>query len=518
MATMGFIKTNIETENKKTENNPILVPETFTHSIAFGQTGCGKTSSYIYPNLQKRIQMGHGILLYDYKGKEHLSVKYFAHKAGRLDDVIEIGKPWGASINFVKNMDEDEIDRFFSVVLKHDNSNKFWENSAKSLGQTVLAVLKGIEDFTMAYYDITKIRQNMYLPLDFGYPADRTIASLVKVCKTYESLNTFIRGLDSLDEEFDDKITAAVKHLRYKYGESTKAREKLVPLLAAKKRFQNIIKEKRETLEVFGEDANENLVQNVIGTLSSPLASIAQNKFYNTDEYDIVKELNEGKIVILNVEALSSAMVESLSNALLYELSKRTKYLSSHPVSVFIDEVQRVVGKDFDLPIDVFREAKVDLFLATQNSSLLKDKLGEEKFEAMMGNLTNKFYFKSSANEEIESEQDLQFLETFEYLCSSDKYAFIHTAKPIFLHPVTKLKVEYAYQKRLEVLKNFLYKYEAFAVIADYDARLYKSGKLIMIDLKTQREVITDVIKKHEQEDLLFEANKLIKRNMRYAS
>ena len=42
MKSMGFIKT-IQIIEKQTT----IVAETFTHSCAIGQTGCGKTTSYI---------------------------------------------------------------------------------------------------------------------------------------------------------------------------------------------------------------------------------------------------------------------------------------------------------------------------------------------------------------------------------------------------------------------------------------------------------------------------------------
>ena len=106
MATMGFLQTSDITSPSTSE---ILTPVTFTHSIAFGQTGCGKTTGFIYPNLKHRISLGHGILLFDYKGKEHLSTKFLADRAKRLGDVVEIGKPWGESINLVQNMDEEEL-------------------------------------------------------------------------------------------------------------------------------------------------------------------------------------------------------------------------------------------------------------------------------------------------------------------------------------------------------------------------------------------------------------------------
>ena len=58
----------------------LIVPKLYTHSCAVGQTGCGKTTSYIYPNLNERISLNDGILVMDYKGKEHNAVKVFANR------------------------------------------------------------------------------------------------------------------------------------------------------------------------------------------------------------------------------------------------------------------------------------------------------------------------------------------------------------------------------------------------------------------------------------------------------
>jgi hypothetical protein len=62
-----------------------------------------KTTSYIYPNLNERISLNDGILVMDYKGKEHNAVKLFAKRHNRLNDVLEIGKPWGESINIINS-------------------------------------------------------------------------------------------------------------------------------------------------------------------------------------------------------------------------------------------------------------------------------------------------------------------------------------------------------------------------------------------------------------------------------
>ena len=392
MGTMGFIK-SLDSEVQE-ERTSILVPETFTHSIAFGQTGCGKTSSFIYPNLKNRLELGHGILLYDYKGKEHFSVKVLAEMAGRLGDVVEIGKPWGEKINLIQNMDEDELDKFFDVILKHGDDNKYWQNSAKSLGQSLLKVLKAIEGFANVYNSIDDSDIGEYIVAPgYDYPTKRTLASLVESCVTFEQLGEFVEKLDKLVYRAQILIKQSAEKKFKNRLDIKKTKSLYIELIGAKEKLNATIGDTKKSLKSFGKDSNENLTQNIMGSLTAPLLSIAQNDMFNTNDFDVVSALNTGKIVIINVESLSNAEVESLNNTILYELSKRTKNMNINPISIFIDEVQRVISKNTDLPIDVFREAKVELFLATQNSSLLKEKLKEEKFDALMGNLTQKYYF-----------------------------------------------------------------------------------------------------------------------------
>lgn len=192
-------------------------------------------------------------------------------------------------------------------------------------------------------------------------------------------------------------------------------------------------------------------------------------------------------------------------------MSKRTRSTHIHPISIFIDEVQRVVSANTDLPIDVFCEAKVDLFLATQNSALLKERLKEEKFNALMGNLTQKFYYRSSTDESLESELSLKELNAFEYLCSKDDYFEIHTAKGMFLDKDKLLLIEFRYQRYKKVLENFLYKHMKEQLVLAYDTRLYKRNKVIVIDIKTKRERVLDSLTKENIEFLELEVLKLFK-------
>lgn len=502
MATMGFLQ-NSETTTKQTTS--ILVPETFTHAIAFGETGCGKTSSFIYPNLKERMKLKHGILLYDYKGKEHLAVKYLAMEHGRLGDVVEIGKAWGEDINFIQKMDEDELDKFFDIILKHGDDNKYWQNSAKSLGQLLLSILGAIENVAIALERVDRVKREKFekCKLSEGYyPTKRTLQTLLYTCNTFEALKHFINDLGMLRGRIEELISKAARFAIANEGQSSELKAKLTVLISTKEALITLIDESKNQFKGFGSDSNENLTQNIIGTLIAPLMSLARNEHFNTNAFDIVKALNAGKIVVINVEALSNATVESLNNSILYELSKRTRSSHIRPISIFIDEVQRVMSASTDIPIDVFREAKVDLFLATQNSSLLKEKLKEEKFNALMGNLTRKYYYKSSHDEALETQLSLSELETFEFISSCDDYMYRCSSKPIFLDRDKLLRVEFKYQKSKKVLERFLYKYRNAKIIIDFDARLYKDNKVIAIDLDTKKEYVLDSLTKENIEHL----------------
>jgi type IV secretory pathway TraG/TraD family ATPase VirD4 len=509
MGTMGFIQSAENETRTKEPTSSIIVDETFTHSIAFGQTGCGKTTSFIYPNLKHRLNLGHGILLYDYKGKEHLSVKALAQEAGRLGDVVEIGKPWGENINLIQKMDEDELDKFFDNILKHGEDSKYWQNSAKSLGQTLLQVLKGIESFADALTFIEGTRLKEINFLSYSYPTKRTLQSLVQICKTFETLKAFISNLPALQKYIEKLIEEAARNAFEKNSDPKIMQAQFAKLISTKKTLEIIIETNQNSLDSFGEDSNENLTQNIMGSLISPLVSLSQNRAFNTDSFDIAKALNNGSIIIINVESLSSAALESLSNTILYELSKRTKSLNINPISIFIDEVQRVVSKNSDLPIDVMREAKVDMFLATQNTALLKEKLKDEKFDALMGNLTQKFYYKSSVDEELESENDLKTLQAFEYISLADNFMEVHAASALFMDEKRKMLVEFSYQKSLNVLEDFLYKHREKRIILDYDSRLYKDNKIIAINIESKREHILESMNKANITYLTKEVNAL---------
>ena len=92
---------DVEATEEKQTMDPIWVPLNFTNAICYGQTGSGKTSFFILPNIHNRIEQGHSVIVFDFKGNMHLKVKCIADNFRRLEDVLEIGVLWGESLNLL---------------------------------------------------------------------------------------------------------------------------------------------------------------------------------------------------------------------------------------------------------------------------------------------------------------------------------------------------------------------------------------------------------------------------------
>lgn len=506
MAAMGFI----QAKQQRSSSASIIVPETFTHSIAFGQTGCGKTTGFIYPNLQNRMQLGHGILLYDYKGKEHLSVKFLAARLGRLDDVVEIGKPWGKSINFLQHMGENDIEIFFNHALKNSPENAFWFNSSKSLGHAIFKILTALEEIyePLRTIDTEKelIQTKGYISISsFQYPATKTMKSLLEICSTHGELVKFIDNLETLVESIEELLIKQAKYTVKKLNSKAQKPhyKRLIRKLVA---LENTIEENKHSLRTFGGDSHEKLSQQILTSLTGPLGMLAQNEYFNTNSYDIIEALNSGKIVVLDMQGISEAIMENLNNVIMYELTKRTKRFNTIPTSIFIDEAQKVLSNEHELPVDILREAKVDIFLASQNSALLIEKISEQKYNALIGNLTHKYYFKNTKEQLIERAQELNTLESFEFVTSEDDYSRTQSALPIFITHAQKLKTEYIYQNTLGVLEHYLPTHKNERLVVQYFEKLYREGKVVTINIKNMEEKVVKYYNEKEEEDV---ANKI---------
>jgi len=178
---IGFIKEPIPQENP-------IVPDGFRHALCTGETGSGKTSGFMLPNIEDRLQKGHGIFAIDFKGNLNLQIKTLAEQEGRLADVVEIGVPWGTSINILAGLDRNLfIDTLHKTVI--DNDKDLWLTSATNIAGRLFDIL--------TYVDYLK---EMISPNDIReYPNDYALdmPTLVKITNDKKALISFCENISN---------------------------------------------------------------------------------------------------------------------------------------------------------------------------------------------------------------------------------------------------------------------------------------------------------------------------------
>ena len=482
MKSMGFIKTPQDIKIQTT-----IVPQTFTHSCAIGQTGCGKTTSYIYPNILNRIKNNHSLIVFDYKGKEHNAVKVLANQCNRLGDIIEIGKDWGKSINIIKYMNDGNLENFLFELFGLDGTdNIYWGRSATNISMTILKVLDYIEQILSKADDINlkeKIDKTINQLNSFSYPKTKTLYSLSLVTKSLEDLKKFVKNLDYLHSCILKEVKEAIIN-DFENMNKEKIKKKYHELLYTIEQFRINIEITENNLNSFDSSPSNNTktLQAIILAMITPLMNIANIKWLNEDKFDLVQSLSSGKIIIFNTKTFSENILASYCNAIFIELTKRTNMTNLKPISIFVDEAQRIMSKNIDLPIDVLREAKVDLFLAFQNEELMIQKLGENKYVSLIKNLKNQYIFKNIG---FYYDNDLSKLDTFEYF-TEKKSDIKNVAERVFLKNEDLFNVELEYQKSMNLHdkynleskdKNKILLYDEYAIKENIIYIMDKNGK-----------------------------------------
>ncbi|MCT7492565.1 hypothetical protein [Aliarcobacter cryaerophilus] len=513
-ATIGFIPTKIKnSSNKAKKGKELIVPKLYTHSCAVGQTGCGKTTSYIYPNLNERISLNDGILVMDYKGKEHNAVKLFAKRHNRLNDVLEIGKPWGESINIIKYMSEANLEDFIVGILGlNDGKNDYWSSAGTNLGIACLNIIGKLEDLIAAMNKLENkdslihncFRTNLKIDnKDRGYlkgiPTLKNLKSLYEITASTDSIKLFISNLDPLcmhiekgiqDTIFNDDVDMELEDINNKYKD-------VLELLCL---LEDSIKKYYPVLETFQKDKSSTNFSSILSALNKPLAGFATKDYLNGDSFDVIDALNSSKIVVINTQELSELVLANYSYSIFKELQKRVTKNSVCDIAVFIDEAQRVVSKEFDLPIDVLREAKVELFLSYQNEDLMIEKIGISAYQALYKNLSHRFVFK---NNEI----GLSKLKSFEYKDLSKKDSTkTRVSKPIFLEDKELFDVEKEYQDSLKLHDKYGINEKYKNMILVSDVSLFDKYQVVLKD-ENSNNIIVDISKGIEKSryDKLFE-------------
>jgi hypothetical protein len=384
----GFIKLA-----KATKTQFPIVKPTFTHCEIIGQTGCGKTSSAILPNIAHRIELGHALLIYDFKGSLAPKVKAIAKEYGRLEDIVEIGLPWSNKINLIENLSITQIKNMIGKATGMDMSKDgFWIGSILEIAipwikfwRAVERLKKYKENSNISSSDIEIINKvlNLLEPI-YHTPS---LLNIYKYFNSFKELQKKTKSLDDIKTKIPDIISTILPKLK---GKLT-----LTAYISTILKILTLLEENMEKYRHISSSERSITYMNIIQTLHSALNNIGLQESFHTPQDNINTLLNKKKIVILHIKDFSENALAFLSHSIFEKFNTRFNSQDPVPISVFIDEVQRVLNPEFELPLDIMREAKVDFFIAHQTPSLLINKIGYEQYDSLMANTATKIIYKT---------------------------------------------------------------------------------------------------------------------------
>ena len=409
----GFIQEEIQ---KITPN----VPNDFRHALCVGETGCGKTTSFILPNMLERMKNGNGLFVIDFKGNLHSQVKALAHQEGRLNDVFEVGVPWGSTINIFKNISRSMFINSLNEINGKDGE-RFWISSALNLaGQLydVFALMQNLKD-------LLKGKQAVF----FDY--ELSTVSINKVLSSYKNIESFLSSIKHILNEL------ALDKLLVLKDEGTGDND-----LYLIRQFSKELEEVFSKLTSFYAEIDQSSPASGSGGVLFSLKNLMHTftQVGLDGSQDLQSYLESGKIVILRSESYDDNVTNAIMNILYQRLLIRR---SSRGISLFIDEFQRTVSPT-NLPyIDLFREMKVELIAAMQNINQLENKITEEKCHEFLGNVLHNFFYADHRE---------NTLKTFEFTLGKKKAE----AQPIFIERVELFRAQILWQNfRNKSLPNY---------------------------------------------------------------
>lgn len=471
---LGLIK-----DDKLLEKIP-LVDVKFTHSLCLGQTGSGKTTSFVYPNILERMKLNHGILFFDIKGSEHIALKSLANESKRLDDIIEIGKPWGKNINILDEMNESSFMRLLKVLIgmgkDGGGNNAYFYNAAQSLGLTLYSVFRTCEILIQEFNELG-------IDIDFFNKKIFTLEDIYKVILDIDSLYSFLIKLD----DFIDLVKSNIEKNSFFYFGDKKTIYKniILNLVALEKYFKKLAPYYISSDERNESSRFDKTLMSVVNTLVDAFGFMvsSSSKYISAsiDALNIVDALQNKKIVVINVRVIPDAILEILLEKIfeqLIDLNIKNED-ERESISIFIDEAQRLINKN--IPLDVLRSSKVDVILTVQNEQQLVSKFNSrEDWQQISMNIAQKFAFRSALFENSFLVDTGDF-KTFEYTKEYENK--VYKAIPKFINQKEALEIEYKYQHEILQLANLN---ENEYLVYDV-SHFEKEREVVVANLKTNK-------------------------------
>ncbi|WP_454991256.1 type IV secretory system conjugative DNA transfer family protein [Campylobacter rectus] len=468
---IGFAKQEEDAQICKEGN--LIIPCNFTHAAIIGETGCGKTTSMIYPNLLDRMQRGHGIFVFDYKGCEESAVMALAKRAGRLKDVVVIGTFLGEKINLIKDISGRDFKNTTSSLMKTIDS--FWQEYGANLTLSIFNFLKTLSEFA----DVAR-KYNV-----------RGFDTAIKLSGTYPFNIHTIRNLTQELLKFNEFLASVKSDLRpnpyWVNGEKKEVRLRFKDLLTARQNLIDIM----DRFDVTKAKNDEKVINDFrnLSIMATVINELADDETVNADKNSISQYLNEGKIVVFNAINSSSQTLAMLLDSFIPSFIKRAGGENLIPISLFLDETAKIAGKNSNFHEEILRQSKVELILAFQNESTLKKELGYDKYEALIGNMVDIYLMKNKSLFTIGSGAvNCSRLKPFECLHDGER----NLLKPMFIDEVEKREAAYEFELINKLQEKMLEK-KAKGCVMKFSEWHFRNGQITLVDVKSGKEKIGEL-------------------------
>ena len=340
------------------------------------------------------------------------------------------------------------MDKIIRPFLGDEKIDRFWADAATQLAVSILAIIKYMNE----------------LFEDYKYSYD--FKSLLEIASDARKIRDFKKDVK---KRINKILNSAANHSK---------ELNIIKIIA--EYYKNLDKVADDySLKKMIEDEDKTILYSVMGTLTNPIASLSKDSV-NVAEIDVLEELTNGKIIIFSLNDFDQKVLNTIVAAVFYKIILFKMSYKDAPVTIIMDEAQKVLNEDFELPLDVLREYKVDVVLATQSVANLKEKLSPNKVEALLANLTHKIYldgddmevpeYKAFYNGEyyeltpMEFNANEKFFAEREYQMNYTKLKslpFTHDSKPVVYSKLsdTKLLIKDQTLRAIGVTDFFIDKY-----------------------------------------------------------